>query len=58
MTHEEIAAAYLTIPNALLRALGGANYLRDKVGATRFEVLNPWPSLSGLPFGLEISISI
>ena len=59
MTHEEIAAKYLTIPNTLLRALGGANYLREQVEASQFEILSSWPAFADmLPFGLSFRFRV
>jgi hypothetical protein len=59
VTREEIAAEYLVIPNALLQALGGARYLREKVGASQFEILNSWPAFANmLPFGLSFCFRI
>jgi hypothetical protein len=59
MTREEIAAEYLTIPNALLQALGGACYLRKTVGAIQFEILHSWPSFADMPpFGLSFCFRV
>lgn len=53
MTREEIAAEWLATPNAILRALGGAKSLRDKVGANQFKMMHSWPDFNEPPFGLE-----
>lgn len=59
MTHEEMSAQYLTIPNTLLRALGGASYLREQVKASQFEILSSWPAFANmLPFGLSFRFRV
>ena len=59
MTHAKIAAKYLTIPNTLLRALGGASYLREQVEASQFEILSSWPAFANmLPFGLSFRFRV
>ena len=59
MTHEEVAAAYLAIPNTILRALGGTWYLREQVGASQFEILSSWPAFANmLPFGLSFRFRV
>lgn len=59
MTQAEIAAEYLTIPNALLQALGGARHLRERIGASQFEILHSWPSFADMPpFGLSFCFRV
>lgn len=59
MTREEIAAQYLTIPNTILRSLGGASYLREQVEASQFEILSSWPAFATmLPFGLSFRFRV
>ena len=59
MTHEEIAAQYLTIPNTILQALGGASCLREQVEASQFEILSSWPAFANmLPFGLSFRFRV